>query len=387
MPETTTLASLLTPPGRAAIATVAVRGPDAMAACEAYFRGVRGRPLTDSSPGSILVGHWHSAANQKPSQAGEELVLGHIAPDHWEIHCHGGPQASGHILANLSAAGCQVISWRDWALRFEGSPVAAEARILLAKAATSRVAGHLLDQYQGALERELRRILELLSVDRMDAARGAIAALLRWSEFGLRLTQPWRVVLAGEPNVGKSSLINALLGYDRAIVFDQPGTTRDLLTATTALEGWPVELTDTAGLRDSTDRLESSGIERAARMIAEADCVVHVMDVTRIGQQDETTATWQTLLAESPRRVGVLNKVDLLPTSLTEAEPELIHTSVTTGQGLDRLQSAIATRLVPEVPSAGTPLPFTAAQEEHLAAAHRADTVDQISAYLRALLG
>ncbi|MEX2358067.1 MAG: GTPase, partial [Pirellulaceae bacterium] len=215
----------------------------------------------------------------------------------------------------------------------------------------------------------------------------AIAALLRWSEFGLRLTQPWRVVLAGEPNVGKSSLINALLGYDRAIVFDQPGTTRDLLTATTALEGWPVELTDTAGLRDSTDRLESSGIERAARMIAEADCVVHVMDVTRIGQQDETTATWQTLLAESPRRVGVLNKVDLLPTSLTEAEPELIHTSVTTGQGLDRLQSAIATRLVPEVPSAGTPLPFTAAQEEHLAAAHRADTVDQISAYLRALLG
>lgn len=314
-------------------------------------------------------------------------MLGHIAPDHWEIHCHGGPQASGHILANLTTEGCLVISWRDWARRFEPSPLAAEARILLAKASTSRVAGYLLDQYQGALERELRWILELLSTDPVEEAKSAIGELLRWSEFGLRLTHPWRVVLAGEPNVGKSSLINALLGYDRAIVFDQPGTTRDLLTATTALEGWPVELTDTAGLRSSTDRLESSGIERAAKRIAEADCVVHVMDATRIGQEEETTAAWQKLLAESPRRVGVLNKVDLSPSAVELADPSLIPTSVATGEGLGDLQSAIAARLVPEVPNPGTPFPFTSQQVKHLTAAHAADTAERIGEHLKALLG
>jgi tRNA modification GTPase len=208
------------------------------------------------------------------------------------------------------------------------------------------------------LEDELRRILELLSTDPLDAAQAALGELLRWSECGPRLTQPWKVVLAGEPNVGKSSLINALLGYDRAIVFDQPGTTRDLLTATTALEGWPVELTDTAGLRNSADRLESSGIERAAKMIAEA-----------------------------PRRVGVLNKVDLLPPAALQADPSLISTSVATGKGLEQLQSAIAARLVPEVPNPGTPLPFLSHQIQLLTAARAANTAEGIERQVRALLG
>src|SRR6185503_7750192 len=104
--------------------------------------------------------------------------------------------------------------------------------------------------------------------------------LLALAEVGLHLTTPWRVVFAGPPNVGKSSLVNALLGYPRAIVYDQPGTTRDVLTASTAFDGWPFELRDTAGLRDgiSLDSVEVEGVARARAQIATADLVVFVHD-------------------------------------------------------------------------------------------------------------
>ncbi len=90
-------------------------------------------------------------------------------------------------------------------------------------------------------------------------------AVLRWTDLGTHLATPWRVVLAGAPNVGKSSLINALLGYGRAIVFDQPGTTRDVVTADAAIEGWPITLADTAGLHDASDATESAGIALRGR--------------------------------------------------------------------------------------------------------------------------
>ena len=89
------------------------------------------------------------------------------------------------------------------------------------------------------------------------------------------------MVIAGPPNVGKSSLINALLGFQRAIVFDLPGTTRDVVTAVTALDGWPVELSDTAGLRSSDDPLELAGIEQAHRQAAAADCLLLVFDASQ----------------------------------------------------------------------------------------------------------
>jgi tRNA modification GTPase len=89
------------------------------------------------------------------------------------------------------------------------------------------------------------------------------------------------VVIAGPPNVGKSSLINALLGYQRAIVFDQPGTTRDVLTATTAIDGWPVELADTAGIREGDDAIETEGVARALAEIRAADLVVEVWDASQ----------------------------------------------------------------------------------------------------------
>ena len=97
-------------------------------------------------------------------------------------------------------------------------------------------------------------------------------------DVGLRLIAGWRVVLAGRPNVGKSRLLNALTGYDRAIVDATPGTTRDVVTARTALDGWPVELADTAGLRPSDDPIEASGVALARARQGEADLVLVVLD-------------------------------------------------------------------------------------------------------------
>ena len=105
-----------------------------------------------------------------------------------------------------------------------------------------------------------------------------IDALLARERLGRHLTRPWSVVLAGRTNVGKSSLMNALAGYGRAIVHHAPGTTRDAVALATAIDGWPVELCDTAGLRAADDAVERAGIERARQRLAQADLVVLVAD-------------------------------------------------------------------------------------------------------------
>ena len=111
--------------------------------------------------------------------------------------------------------------------------------------------------------------------------------MLQFRDLGLHLTTPWRVVLAGAPNVGKSSLMNAIAGYQRAIVSPTPGTTRDVVTVTTAIDGWPVQLADTAGLRETQDELESAGVALADAAIGEADLVIVVSDASADSDVDE----------------------------------------------------------------------------------------------------
>jgi tRNA modification GTPase len=188
--------------------------------------------------------------------------------------------------------------------------------------------------------------------------------LLSRADLGRHLTRPWRVVLTGAPNVGKSSLINALLGYQRAIVFDQPGTTRDVLTATTAIDGWPVELSDTAGLRADGDAIEAEGVTRALAQVAAADLVIEVLDAT--AAQEWPGHRGQVTEDRSQRDILVVhNKCDLgLPPD--DGRPPGICVSAKTGQGMDNLIRAIAECLVPNPPRSAA-MPFTERQISALA--------------------
>jgi tRNA modification GTPase len=353
----TTHFCLLTPPGRAAIATISIRGLDAIALVSGLFRPASGKPLTTFGIGRAIFGRFETAATTS-----EDLVVGLLAPDELEIHCHGGRAAVEAIGEALVAAGAAQLTPAAWTHQQQSDPIAADALLALAEARTERTAAILLDQYRGALRRELTEIDKALGKND-PAAANTLNQLLASAGLGLHLTNPWKVVITGPPNAGKSSLMNALLGYQRSIVFHEPGTTRDVLTATTAIDGWPIELADTAGLRNvgraapatsAANLIESEGIARAYSQIASADLVILVAD---------TTASWDESLYQEVSRAAcrppliVHNKLDLVPPSADRRTG--IPTSAVTSLGLDDLCRAIATALVPLPPSPGTAVPFT----------------------------
>jgi tRNA modification GTPase len=159
-------------------------------------------------------------------------------------------------------------------------------------------------------------------------------------------------MLAGRPNVGKSSLINALAGYQRAIVHPRAGTTRDVLSFDTAIDGWPVELSDTAGFRASDDPLETAGVEMAQAELGRADLVVLIFDAISPPSEEN-----EQLLTQFPGAITVLNKIDLEPDRSCGKAFDL-HTSAATGVGVDRLLAAISDWICPDLPSVGSAVPF-----------------------------
>jgi tRNA modification GTPase len=303
------------------------------------------------------------------SLPGEEVVVRRRSDSSVELHCHGGTAAVAAIGQILAERGCQIVSWQQWAQSRQSDAIAAAAILALAQARTERTALILLDQYHGALRSAVERARQSLAGGNLASARQQLAALLARADLGRHLTDPWRVVLAGWPNVGKSSLINALLGYQRAIVHPAPGTTRDVVAATTALEGWPVEFRDTAGLRTGGHPVERAGVARARDELHTGDLVLLIFDA---GQPWSSAA--EALCRSRPDALLVHNKCDLPAAAgvAAWANPERtagISTSALTGEGLDDLIRAVVTRLVPHPPLPGGPVPFTAEQSGHLRAA------------------
>jgi len=357
-------ACVLTPAGRGAVAVVAAAGPAAAKVVDACFRAANGRRLHEQPADRIVFGHWESGDHR------EEVIVVR-GGDSLEIHCHGGVAASGRIIAALEAGGCSIEPWQEWIEAAATCPIAAEAEIALARATTRRAAAILLEQRHGALARTVLLVQQQLRRGDLEDARRRLTALLERAPLGLHLTQPWQVAIAGRPNVGKSSLINALVGYQRAIVFDQPGTTRDVLTAETAVDGWPVRLTDAAGIRATSDPLEAEGVSRARRQLKEADLVLWVLDAVTLGataEADPRAAAERELLAEFGddavvcMPVVVVNKVDLAPEWRSYIADGVIATSALMGDGIAALLAAIAQRLVPKSPGPEEAVPFTERQ-------------------------
>lgn len=348
------VASLLTPVGRGAVAVVGVLGARGPSAVDRLFAASNGKPLSQQPLGRIVYGRFD----------GEEAVVCRLADDRVEVHCHGGRAAAARVLAHLAAQGCRIVDWREWTMADgQADALAKAASISLAAAPTPRTATILLDQAAGALSRAVRAAVRDLKQARTASADKGIAELLTLQSVGVHLTAPWRVVLAGRPNVGKSSLINTLVGYERAIVYDQPGTTRDVVTAAGAVDGWPVQLVDVAGLRRGANEIEGAGIELARRQMAAADLVLWVIEAPLAVGRSATEAAAEEARAwlvdgERPA-ITVVNKIDLTPDALWADEPATVAVSARSGAGVVQLVDKIARQLVPHPPQPGVAVPFT----------------------------
>lgn len=349
MREGVTTITVLTPAGRGAVASVSVNGPQAVQLVDRHFLPASARGIGDRPACRIVFGRWVTG----DACSSEELVVCRLGDDHIEVHCHGGVAAVEAITESLVTEGGVRQEAVAWALRNCSNTIQAEARLALAKATTERTALILLDQFHGAFEREVAAILALLQRSELLFSAKRLSRLIERIPVGLHLTTPWRIAISGPPNVGKSTLMNALIGYSRSIVFDQPGTTRDLVTANTAFDGWPMQLIDTAGIRQTDDLLEFAGINQTRRAVREADLELSICDVT-----DSHYPT--TELGPAPPRLKVVNKVDLH--AGVDLSGQGIKLSAKTGAGLPRLISEVLTLLVGVFPSSGDPIPFTPRQ-------------------------
>ncbi|MGB8852016.1 MAG: GTPase [Pirellulales bacterium] len=329
--------ALLTPPGRGALAVVGVAGIDAAVAVDRCFES-RGGRVAARPDGSICFGRWRAT----PDSAGEELVIVRHDADRIDVHCHGGEAAAAAVLGSLMAAGASAGGWPEW-LRATGcSEIDVEARAAVALAGGPKAARILCRQLAGALEGELQRIERLRGDGDHAAAETAVARLRAAARVGLRLTRPWRVVVAGEVNAGKSSLVNAIAGHARCLVSPEPGTTRDLVTTRLVLGGWEIELVDTAGLRDGgagVGAVEQAGIARAVAARGHADLVLRVVASNEVASARATS---------QPGELLVVTKSDLAGADRGRMRADAVWTSAVTGAGIQELAARIVERLVPE---------------------------------------
>src|SRR5436305_3615425 len=303
-----TIAAISTPPGEGAIALVRVSGENAIQISDKIFRG-KGEPSRFESHVQHL-GEIFSAENQLIDQAvlsihrtpasytGEDLV---------EISCHGGTLVSAKVLEACLRAGARAARPGEFTerafLNGKMDLTQAEAVIDLIRAKTDLALRSATEQLEGRLGEKIRKIRDELvallahiqaSIDfpeegiapdegerlraRLDFIREEIDSLLATADQGRILREGVRVVIYGATNAGKSSLLNRLLGYDRVIVSDTHGTTRDTIEETVNLDGVPIRLLDTAGLRVSKSGLESEGIARTERSLQLADLRLHIAD-------------------------------------------------------------------------------------------------------------
>ena len=361
-----TIAAISTPGGEGAIALIRISGPDAVAVADAVFRG-RVKP-SEAVPrmqhfgrvfdGGVQVDEVMLTVFRAPaSYTGEDVV---------EISGHGGILVTRRVLQTLLKNGARAAEPGEFTQRafLNGKMdlTQAEAVMDLIRAQTELSLRAAQEQLSGRLGGRVRELQDsLLTVlahveayidfpdEDIDPATGAalmqqmqnlsdtIAALLRTAEQGRILRHGVRTVIFGAPNAGKSSLLNTLLGYERAIVSEIAGTTRDTIEEVINLRGIPLRLIDTAGMRESGDVIEREGIARTMAQVEQADLVLRIFDATAEKLNHEDT--------RARREIWVLNKCDLAEHAGWSGV-DALRISCKTGAGMDALAEAIFERVM-----------------------------------------
>ncbi len=369
-----TIAAIATPFGQGALAVLRVSGPRAR---EIVQRRWRGAAFTKPR-----VVHWGKIVENGPRPAGEGSASAEVidevlavwfrgpasftGEDIVEISCHGGVLVTRKIYEALLRAGARAAEPGEFTQRafLNGKLDLTQAEAVMdlitarsdraLRAATRQLEGRLGDALRGlredtlALLAHIEAYLDFPDEDidpetgaallaRLDTLLRTVEKLLATADQGRILREGVATALLGAPNVGKSSLLNRLAGFDRALVSDQPGTTRDTVEEYLTLRGLPLRLIDTAGLRETAEALEKAGIARTHAALAQADLVLEVVDAS---QPPETFPKIDT----PARRLLILNKCDL-GEHPGWAGTDAVRVSCATGAGLEDLAAAIETAL------------------------------------------
>lgn len=365
-----TIAAVATPLGEAGIAIIRLSGPEAVILTDGLFRMPGGRKqLRDQASHTIHYGHiWYGG-----ERLDEVMVALMRAPKSYtredvvEINCHGGLMTTRKVLDAVLRSGARLAEPGEFTRRaFINGRIdltQAEAVADLIHARSERAMAMAGEQLQGSLSRKVNLVRDdLMNVlahmeahidfpdediapDTLDSLRAKLDSgiqfmshLLSTAGDGRLMRQGIRTAIVGRPNAGKSSLLNQLLGEDRAIVSAIAGTTRDTIEEFASINGIPVIFIDTAGLRETTDEVEQEGIRRSLASLEKADLILHILDVSEdLHEADRDFAS----RFSGKRKITVANKSDLgVVADLGSLEP-LVQISCARGHGIDDLKQAI----------------------------------------------
>ena len=374
-----TIAAIATGHSPTAIGIVRVSGEGCFALCGKVFRAANGRPFSEQPSHKMVFGEMLDARGRVIDQGLAVRFPGphsYTGEDSAEFHCHGSPVVLRELLDALFAAGARQAKAGEFTQRafLNGrlDLTQAEAVIDLIDAETAAAARNAAAQLDGGLRRVLEPIQDsLLDItsrfyavvdypdediedvkpeqvaEALSSAEKQLSSLLATCQRGKVLKSGVRTAIVGRPNAGKSSLLNALAGYERAIVTDIPGTTRDTVEESVLCGGVLLRLIDTAGIRDTEDVVEQKGVERSRKALESADLVLAVVDGS-VPLTDEDLEVLR-LAAENPRWIAVFSKCDLWDTKAhsvgiigSPAPAASVTLSSVTGEGLGDLENAVA---------------------------------------------
>lgn len=370
-----TIGAISTPIGAAGIGIIRVSGPKAVEIIDRIFINPKGKKLADARTSSLIYGHIQVNGRNVDEVLVSVMRAPHsfTAEDVVEVNCHGGIVVLKEVLNAVIKAGVRHAEPGEFSKRafLNGRIDLAQAESImdLINAKTKKSMHVAVEQLEGKLSKQVSdvrtQLLEILAQieagidfpehDIEDVSRANIkekshlildklAVLIESADTGKILREGLKTVIVGKPNVGKSSLLNALLRENRAIVTDIPGTTRDVIEEIVNIKGIPLKLIDTAGIRETEDLVEKMGVERTRHVISEADLVLLVVDVSRPLDEEDMQIL---RLAETKKLLIIANKTDIgEKINYDELEKvcpsdKIIKTSVTRGAGLDELEDKI----------------------------------------------